>query len=74
MNEFALECKYKYNCNYCSTKSSLSNLHENGVTSLWMNIIVSIAQQNLQENGVCQKVFVKQYLQLNSLLLFDRFN
>ena len=32
-----------------------------------INIIVSIAQQNLQENGVCQKVFVKQYLQLNSL-------
>ena len=27
MNEFAF--KYKYNCKYCSTKSSLQNLHEN---------------------------------------------
>ena len=25
MNEFAF--KYKYNCKYCSTKSSLQNLH-----------------------------------------------
>ena len=29
-----LECKYKYYCKYCSTKSSLPNLHENGVTFL----------------------------------------
>ena len=42
MNEFALECKYKYNCNYCSTKSSLPNLQENGVTSLWMNLILNV--------------------------------
>jgi hypothetical protein len=34
MNEFALECKYRYNCKYFSTKSSLPNLHENGVKSL----------------------------------------
>ena len=27
MNEFAF--KYKYNCKYCSTKSSLQNLHAN---------------------------------------------
>ena len=51
MNEFAFE--YNYNCKYCSTKSSLQNLHENFVESLWMNlllninIIVSIVQQNL---------------------------
>ena len=42
MNEFALECKYKYNCNYCSTKSSLPNLQENGVTSIWMNLILNV--------------------------------
>ena len=51
MNEFAIE--YNYNCKYWSTKSSLQNLHENFVDSLWMNlllsinIIVSIVQQNL---------------------------
>ena len=51
MNEFAFE--YNYNCKYCSTKSSLQNLHENFVESLWMNLllnintIVSIVQQNL---------------------------
>jgi hypothetical protein len=33
--EFAF--KYKYDSKYCSTKSSLQNLHENGDTSLWMN-------------------------------------
>ena len=42
MNEFALECKYKYNCNYCSTKSSLPNLQDNGVTSLWMNLLLNV--------------------------------
>jgi hypothetical protein len=31
LNEFAF--KFKYNCKYCSTKSSLQNLQENGVTS-----------------------------------------
>ena len=58
MNEFALE--YNYNCKYCSTKSTLQNLHENFIASLGMNllsnIIVSIVQQNLpsnlHENGV----------------------
>ena len=39
LSYFALECKYKYNCNYCSTKSSLPNLKENGVTSLLMNLL-----------------------------------
>ena len=44
MNEFALECKYKYKYNwkYCSTKSSLPNLHENGITSLWMNLLWNV--------------------------------
>ena len=73
MNEFALECKYKYNCNYCSTKSSLPNLHENGVTSLWMNllwnvninIIVSIVQQNL----LCQ-IYMKMALHLYEWICF----
>ena len=51
MNEFAIE--YNYNCKYWSTKSSLQNLHETYVKSLWMNlllsinVIVSIVQQNL---------------------------
>ena len=40
MNEFALECKY--NCKYCSTKSSLPNLHENGITSLCMNLLWNV--------------------------------
>ena len=31
LNEFAF--KFKYNCKYCSTKSSLQNLQENDVTS-----------------------------------------
>ena len=32
------EFTFKYNCNckYCSTKSSLLNLHDNVVTSLWI--------------------------------------
>ena len=52
--------KHNYNCKYCSTKSTLQNLHENFIASLGMNllsnIIESIVQQNLpsnlHENGV----------------------
>ena len=48
MNEFAFE--YKYNCKYCSSKSSLQNLHEN-FDIFFMNIIVSIVQPTFQQKA-----------------------
>ena len=46
INEFALE--YNYNCKYCSTKSTLQNLHENLIVS----IVLQNLPSNLHENGV----------------------
>ena len=72
--EFAF--KYNYNCKYCSTKSSLQNLHENDVASLWINlllninIIVSIVEQNLPSkhlhtNGV---IFLRMNVDMNIIV------
>ena len=33
---------YIINCKYCSTKSSVQNLHENGVIFLWKNLLLNM--------------------------------
>ena len=58
-----------YKCKYCLTKSSLPNLHENGI---WLKFLLNNAyiHEDVTPFLSCKfekEDFVKQYLQLNSL-------
>ena len=57
MNEFA----FKYNCKYCWTKSSLQNLHDNGVIFLWMNLLVNITVSIVQQDQHGKIYIMKEY-------------
>ena len=54
-----------FNCKYCLTKSS--NLHENGVTPLSMNLLwnvnIDIIVSIVQQNPLCQ-IYMKVVLHL----------
>ena len=62
MNEYALE--YNYNCKYCSTKSTLQNLHENFIASLGMNLLSNIIVSILM---LFSKIFLPIYVNENGV-------